>query len=168
MTAISQLQMRYVPEEDRILLRVNTDSEQGFRFWLTRRFSGLLMQALDAHRASDPDIASQVTEEGRQAVEEIKQQAADSKGNFSQDFKPSADFPLGESPVLAHKLTYRVEEGNLKLAIEPRSGQGIRLVLNPQLNFNVTRLLRSASDTAAWGLAFEESDDARLITRVIN
>ena len=168
MTTISQLQMAYSAEEDRILLRVNTDTAEEFRFWLTRRFAILLMQALEAHRAADPDIASQVTEPARQAVEAFKEQAANAQGNFDDAFKPSHEFPLGETPVLAYKLTYRVEDGHLKLAIEPRSGQGIRLVLNAQLNFNVTSLLKSACEKGDWGLAVEQGEPHEPESRVIN
>jgi hypothetical protein len=168
MTAISQLQMTYSAEEDRILLRVNTDDDEEFRFWLTRRFALLLMRALEAHRAADPDIASQVTEPARQAVEAFKEQAANARGNFDDAFKPSHEFPLGEAPVLAYKLIYRVEDGHLKFAIEPRSGKGIRLVLNAQLNFNVTRLLQSACEKGEWGLAGEQGKQQESESRVIN
>lgn len=165
MTAISQLQMSYSAPEDRILLRLNTDDGDEFRFWLTRRFAGLLKQALQAHCAADPDISAQPSEAGRQAVQAFKQEAAASGSNFSDPFRPSSSFPLGEAPVLAYKLTYKVAGDLLRLAIEPRTGQGIRLELNPQLNFNVTRLLRSASETGGWRLDWDAPapDEARVI-----
>jgi hypothetical protein len=104
MTAINQLQMSYSPEEDRVLLRLNTTSAEEFRFWLARRYCQLMVQALNAHRAADPDVSNQVSPVARKAVETFKQEAADSGGNFKDEFKPSDTFPLGESPVLAHKF----------------------------------------------------------------
>ena len=61
MTAINQLQMSYSPEEDRVLLRLNTTSAEEFRFWLTRRYCQLMVPALGAHRAAAPDVSNQVS-----------------------------------------------------------------------------------------------------------
>ncbi len=96
MTAISQLQLTYVPDEDRILFRVNTDTNEEFRFWITRRFSMLLIQALMAHRAADPDVSTQSSDAAKQAVQSFKRDEAISQGNFQEDFQPSESFPLGD------------------------------------------------------------------------
>ena len=44
--SLSQMQMLYVSEEDRILFRVNSTSGEEFRFWLTRRYVLLLIKVL--------------------------------------------------------------------------------------------------------------------------
>lgn len=152
MGAINQLQMSYSPEEDRILLRLNTTSAEEFRFWLTRRYCQLMVQALNAHRAADPDVSNQVSPLARKAVESFKREAADSGGNFKDGFKASGTFPLGEIPVLAHKLSYRVFETKLELNISPGSGQGVKIALDTPLNFNVTKLLKSAAQAGNWVL----------------
>ena len=161
MTAISQMQMSYNPEEDRILFRLNTNSAEEFRFWLTRRFCGLLIMALNQHKETDPDVATQTTPDARQAVQEFKREAAQEKGDFKQEFRQSQRYPLGDSPVLAYKLSYAIEGGNLKLSIQPKDGQGINLVLNPTLNHNVSQLLRGAGDKAKWSLDFDHSSTDR-------
>jgi len=173
MTAISQLQMSYSPEEDRVLLRLNTTATEEFRFWLTRRYCQLVVQALAAHRAVDPDVSNQVSPVARKAVEEFKQEAANASGNFKDDFKPSDTFPLGENPVLAHKLTYKVSGGKLVLTISPQSGQGVTIVLDSSLNFNITKLLKSAGKAGEWGLDWDSAKqrDAQVTeeeNRIIN
>ncbi|MDA0978516.1 MAG: hypothetical protein O3B72_08160, partial [Proteobacteria bacterium] len=167
-TAITQLQMSYSAEEDRILLRLNSSAEEEFRFWITRRFALILHQALQAHRQADPDVAIQPTPDAQQAVQEFKQQAAQSRGNFKEEFKPSAKLPLGDAPLLAFKLSYRIEGGKLHLSMQPKTGRGISLVLDSQLNFNVTRLLRSASEAGKWGLDWGSTADLVPEKRVIN
>ena len=157
MTSISQLQMSYSAEEDRVLFRLNTSGGEEFRFWLTRRFSQLLVQALNQHKVADPDVASQPTEDARQAIQDFKREAAQEKGDFQKEFRPSQSFPLGDSPVLAYKLSYKIEENKLKLSIQPKEGQGINIVLDPMLNFNVSKLLKSASEKAGWQLEWGES-----------
>jgi hypothetical protein len=168
MSSISQLQMSYSAEQDRILLRVNTKTGEEFRFWLTRRYARLIIKALKAHRAADPDVSSQVTPDAKKAVQEFKQEAAQAKGNFKKDFEPSGQFPLGEEPTLAFKLSYSVKNGKLALAIAPKESQGINLVLDENLNFNVTRLLRSAATSGDWQLDWGEDEPETTAGRVIN
>ena len=77
------------------MLRLNTTFAEEFRFWLTRRCCQLMVQALSAHRAIDPDVSNQVSPLARKAVESFKREAGDSGGNFKDDFKAGVKFPLG-------------------------------------------------------------------------
>lgn len=153
MSAIQQLQMSYSAEEDRVLLRINTTDQEEFRFWLTRRYCQLIIQALNAHRSADPDVSAQATPVARQAVEEFKQEAAISQGNFDQAFQEASSFPFGEAPALAQKLKYKVDSGLLALTIEPGSGNGITIKLDSKLNYNVAKLLQGAISAGEWPLA---------------
>jgi hypothetical protein len=90
-----------------------------------------MVQALSAHRVADPDVSNQVSPVARKAVEDFKRETANSEGNFKDNFKPSGTFPLGETPVLAHKLSYKASGSTLALTIDPKSGQGVTIVLNP-------------------------------------
>ena len=157
MSAIQQLQMSYSAEEDRVLLRINTTNQEEFRFWLTRRYCGLVIQALNAHRSADPDVTAQSTPVAKKAVEEFKQEAANSQGNFEQAFQEAKTYPLGEVPALAHKLKYSVDSGVLALTIEPKEGSGITIKLDSKLNFNVSKLLRSAITTGEWQLELDQA-----------
>ena len=46
MSQMHQIQLSYVSTEDRILFRMNTKSRQEFRFWMTRRYTGILWSTL--------------------------------------------------------------------------------------------------------------------------
>ncbi len=72
--ALSQIQMLYNAEEDRILFRVNSTDQLEFRFWITRRFSGLLLKVLKQHREKDPDVMTQSTPEAKEALASFKQE----------------------------------------------------------------------------------------------
>ena len=111
-----------------------------------------MVQALNAYRAADPDVSNQVSPLARKAVETFKRKAADSGGNFKDNFKPSDTFPLGESPLLAYKLSYRVSENKLAHTISPGSGQGVTIALDTPLNFKFTKLLKSAAQAGNWVL----------------
>ena len=70
--SINRIQIAYSAEEDRMLFRVNSTDHKEFRFWLTRRFTVLLMRELSEHRSRDPDVASQQGEHAKEAVQSFK------------------------------------------------------------------------------------------------
>ena len=82
-----------------------------------------MVQALSAHRAGDPDVSNQVSPVARKAVEDFKREAANSEGNIKDNLKPSGTFPLGETPVLAHKLSYKATGSTLALTINLNLGR---------------------------------------------
>ena len=149
--SISQMQMLFVPEEDRVLFRVNSADGKQFRFWLTRRYIQLVVQALQKHLDSDPDLSSQPTPAAKQAVQNFKQEQAMQGVNFEKQFEEEAEqLPLGEEAVLAYRLNYRVDKGTLHLGVEPKEGQGINLALSRDMNISVTRLIVAAAQQADW------------------
>jgi hypothetical protein len=151
--AISQMQMLYVPEEDRILFRVNTTSNHQFRFWLTRRYTILLLRVLKEHVESDPDVSMQGTPEAKEAVKSFKQEKAIQSANFKENFREKAnELPLGQDIPVAFKLTYNIKEGNLNVGLQPKEGQGINMAINREINSSLTQLLLGAAKKGEWSL----------------
>ena len=152
--AINQMQMLYVAEEDRILFRVNSTDNKEFRFWLTRRYTGLLLQVLRKHVEADPDISTQATAAAKQAIRAFKEEAAVQEADFEQPFKDQAqEMPLGPEALLAFKTNYKFDGDLLRLGIEPKSGKGINLTINRQVNSSLTQLLVAAINRADWKIA---------------
>ena len=151
--SISQMQMLYNPEEDRILFRVNTTGRQQFRFWLTRRYALLMLKVLREHMENDPDLSTLDNPEAREAVKSFKQEQAVSSANFREQFDEAADdLPLGSDIPVAFKLTYNLNDGNLNLGIQPKEGQGINMSLDRNINASLTQLLLSAAQKGEWGI----------------
>lgn len=149
--AVNQMQMAYQPEEDRILFRTNTSDNKEFRFWITRRYSLLLLKILRDHLDRDPDVLSQPSNEAKEAIKDFKQEQAESNVDFSKKFEAEAkDYPLGEEGILAFKLSYTFKEDLLNLSVEPKEGQGISIVINRDLNVSMTRLILAAARQADW------------------
>ena len=152
--AISQMQMLYNAEEDRILFRVNTTSAQEFRFWITRRYAALLFRVLKEHLDRDPDVSTQDTPQAREAVRSFKQEKAVRSANFKEEFREeSSEMPLGQEALLAFRLQYNIQEGVLNLGIQPKEGQGINIAINEQINSSMTQLLAAAVRKAEWNLS---------------
>jgi hypothetical protein len=166
--AISQMQMLYVPEEDRILFRVNSADAKQFRLWLTRRFTLLFLNILKNHLASDPDVSIQATPEAKAAIQSFKQEQAMQGANFQEQFKEEAtELPLGDIVSLAYRLNYRIEGETLHLGLEPKTGQGINLAINRDINVSLTQLIRTAALKAEWQLnVLPEAQDGT--KRVLN
>jgi len=105
---ISQMEMIYSAEEDRVLFRLNSTEAQEFRFWITQRYARLLHQVLITYVESDPDVALHPSVEGRQSIQQFKQAQADSRANFQKAFEETArEYPLGEAIMLAGGWTVR-------------------------------------------------------------
>jgi hypothetical protein len=152
--AISQMQMLYNPEEDRVLFRVNSTKGKQFRLWLTRRCILLLMDMLNKHMDADPDVSIQATPEAKQAIQSFKREKAMQGANFQEKFKEEAEeTPMGDIVPLAYRLNYRLAGDVMHLGIEPKSGQGINLTMNRDINSSLTRLIIAAAQKADWQLA---------------
>lgn len=168
--AISQMQMLYNSQEDRILFRVNTTEKREFRLWITRRFSLLLIKTLRDYMDSDPDVSMQASPDAKQAVKEFKQESAIQQANFKQEFaEDSSEFPMGDEIPLAFKLTHGTRGESLNLSLEPKSGQGMNLVLDRKINSSLMQLLASAIEIANWRIeeGVSQPDPAKA-ERVIN
>ena len=151
--SINQMQMLYKPEEDRIFFRVNSTDQKEFRFWVTRRFTKLLLKVLGSHLVSDPDISLQGTQEAKQAVMDFKKEKAMSNANFEQPFRETeVEYPLGEETQLAFKITSNKVGDNLQLGIHPKDAQGINMVINRDINTTMRQLLLAAAHQAEWNL----------------
>lgn len=157
--SINQMQMLYNPEEDRIFFRVNSTDHKEFRFWVTRRFTQLLLKVLGDHLVSDPDISLQGTLAAKQAVMEFKKEKAMDGANFKQSFQEDeAEFPLGKETLLAYKITSARIGDNLQLGIHPKSAQGINMVINRDINTTMTQLLLGSARKAGWNLSVASHD----------
>jgi hypothetical protein len=170
---LSQMQMLYVAEEDRILFRVNSTSGEEGRFWLTRRYTLLLIKVLKDYADKDPDVSAQSTVEEKKAVEEFKQEQRLGDANFSKAFtEESSSFPLGEVNHLGFKLSFNFKDASLALSIQPKEGRGINFVINQEINASMIQLLKAASEKAEWRIesAFSMSGQhaVPLEKRVIN
>ncbi|MEE2891928.1 MAG: hypothetical protein VX766_07300 [Pseudomonadota bacterium] len=157
MAGLKQLQLRYDPLEDRLALRLSTGEGQEFRFWLTRRYTTLLLAVLDKHQAADPEVAEHDTAEARRAVRAFKQEAASAGAAFGGDFEAAPELPLGDAPILAFRLDYRISEASLNLTIAPKDGAGIAFTLDRNLSLNLGTMLAQALAQADWVLTIVDA-----------
>jgi len=157
MSSISQVQIRYAPLEDRLLMRLNTAERTEFRFWITRRFARQLATALHDLLAERQEVMAQAGGEARKAVLEFQHQEAIAKANFTQRFEGRpTQLPLGPNPVLLTRLKInRTIDGKPLLGLYPEQGRGIDLALQSTLLHSVCKLFADALQVADWQIEFD-------------
>ena len=154
---LHQLNINYVPVEDRLMLRINTQGGDEFRIWLTRRYTSLLLELLNKEIdkfGGVPAVAS--TTETREMFK---------KGAMDKSYEEDhiSNYPLGESGILAVKINYkRNENDNLSLELLPEQGKGITLNLNKTLLFMFYNLLMQGCDSSSWNLHGHNASEANV------
>lgn len=154
LASLHQIQLSFVAEEDRLLLRVSTKDHQELRFWLTRRLVIRLWPLLVEQLASHEQIAAQVDPESRRTVLEFRHEAALTGADFQSPFREdSTEMPLGPEPVLVAKARVRRGEGpSWSLWLLPKAGSGMQLTLTEGMLHSLSKMLAETVAKAEWGI----------------
>jgi hypothetical protein len=182
---IHQLSVTYLPEQDRILARVNTTAGEEMRLWLTRRLMlglwPLLSRVMSSHllrlEAAGTSLDS--------ADDEMKKMLADFR---KEEFLQHADFqtpyrdgqqslPLGEAPLLVTDVDAAPRpNGRLRLSFnenlppaavsandKPAEPRRFQMEMEPRLMQGLLHLLEQAVAQSRWREPFlppAPADDA--------
>jgi hypothetical protein len=158
---IHQLSVSFDERQDRLLLRLNTQDSQEFRFWLTRRMTVRLLpvadQSITRLEASQPgmtvpDSATQ------QLLTELKRDSFLQKADFATPFAAKAEqLPLGEAPLLITDAQFALQPGGaLQINFQEKTGRtgskSCQLNLHASLVHGLVHLIRQALAAADWNL----------------
>lgn len=153
---IHQIHVVFVPEEDRLLLRINTQSRIEFRFWLTRRFVKRLWPGLrQAMEATSGIVANKRADPlARATALHFMHQQAVAQADFTQPFDQTPnETPLGPLPVLVTRARIQPrEQGGYMVSFHPQERYGIELAMAPNLLHSFCKLLADAVSKADWDL----------------
>jgi hypothetical protein len=155
MSRLNQILCRFVPLEDRLLLRISTTDRHEFRFWMTRRFVKLLWPVLGRMLASTPVAKTAGDPQSRQAILAFQHETVLSQSNFSQPFD-EGDYqrPLGDTPVLLARIQLKeIDGGGQILCLHPETGNGVEIILDVKLLHGFARLVDDAVSKADWDVS---------------
>ena len=154
---LHQLKLDYIPEHDRLLLRVSTEDQLEVRLWLTRRALRLLWPLLVQMLRASPGIASQSNPQARDALVGMQHEQALGRANFAKSFEEAPrEMPLGAEPILVvHLQASKDDEGNQVLGLLPLQGQGIHLTLDNTLLHSFCKLVQNAVAKSDWDVVLE-------------
>lgn len=157
---IHQLSVHHDERQDRLLLRLNTQDQQEFRFWLTRRMTLRLMPAIQQSamrlEAAQPGVAA-TDVPAQQLLSELKRDAFLQQADFATPFEDRAtQWPLGPTPLLITDVHLSIKPGGaLDIAFEDKSDpaqvRSCQLHLQVSLVHGMVHLIRQASEKAEWG-----------------
>ena len=154
MAKLSQIQISFAPVEDRLLLRIATDDDNEFRFWLTRRYVKLLWPVLGQMLVVHPSVGTATSTQAQDAVIEFQREAALATADFDSEFNNAPkQLPSGESPLLLVRVQHKRNPSSAAvLCLHPTNGQGIEFALEPQLLHSLRALLQDGLAKADWDL----------------
>ncbi len=172
MAKIEQIQIKFVPVEDRLLMRVAGDEGLEFRFWLTRRFVKMIWPALGNALQLSPTIQTQASPIAQREVLAFEHEKAVSDADFNTPYKETPKtLPLGDEPILLSKMQLRRNpDGAFTMSLGPESGAGIDLAINNKLLHSVAELIANGAQLAQWELPplVASADATRTETPTVN
>ena len=164
---VHQLSIAYVPEQDRVLVRVNTRVGKELQFWLTRRLtlglSPLMDKVVTDHLAGHDGFATShlaaMDDISKKAVVRFQCSETLKNADFATPYKASgAGMPLFDHPLLVTEVhVASLNNGQLRLtcteklslapAAAPRSFQ---MALSQELTYACVHLLERAVMQSQW------------------
>jgi hypothetical protein len=157
---IHQLSVSHDEIQDRLLVRLNTQAAQEFRFWLTRRmvlrFLPAMDQTLTRLEAAQPGVAAS-DHNAQQILADIKRDAFLKNADFETPYAAHAEqLPLGPEPLLVTDVQLTLQpHGNLEVIFRQKKGEDIQschLNLQTQLVHGLIHLLRETMAKAEWDM----------------
>lgn len=165
---IHQLSLRYLPEQDRILLSVNTTDGQELDLWLTRRMCLALGPQLNRMTIDHFAVPANAKSDGCVDLAALDFSARKVLVNFRrEELLQHADFktpyrantgsrPLGHTPLLATEISMTPSTDqqvviDFKEQIDAAgSSRAVQLALQPQLVFSLVQMLDQALKHTQW------------------
>lgn len=156
---IHQIQLRYEPMADRLLLSVRTRADELYTAWLTRRMvarlGAPLRQAVARLGLPRTGAAALAVPEAQQMLEQVARERPLKDTDFAQAFAGAegASHPLGPEPLLPGEIDVQSPPaGGLVIALRELRGRRLDLTLNDDLATALLRLLERAVEQAEWAL----------------
>ena len=158
---LHQINLGFSPEEDRLLLRINTIGKTEYCLWLTRRYVKLLWKLLTKSVESLPEVSAQSAPEARAAVKSFQRQEARQVADYSKNYDDGqAKRPLGEAAALLVGVRAEPGKNSTQLILQTKDGHAINLSLELKLLYSLLDLLVSSTKQAEWNLDLRAEDAA--------
>jgi hypothetical protein len=157
---IHQLSVSHDDRQDRLLLRLNTQDSQEFRFWLTRRMVTRLLPAIGDSlvklEAIQPGVAA-ADANSQRILTEIKREAFLQNADFKTPYTSDPGLcPLGSEPLLVTDAQLSLQpNGSLQVVFQEKNGDSVQschLNLQAPLVHGLIHLVHQTIAKADWGL----------------
>lgn len=156
---IHQLNVSHNDRHDRLLLRVNTQTAEEFRFWLTRRLTLRLLPALQqtvGRMESQPPQTVAPDPASQQLLTEFKRDAFLQQADFKTPYtEQPQQLPLGDEPMLVTDVQLQWQASGIQVTLQDKGlpgglAQTCQLQLQKDLVHGLIHLIQQAMDKAEW------------------
>jgi hypothetical protein len=153
---IQQLNLTYVPEQDRLLFKVGLSDNNELAVWLTYRIARMLWQMLSPDVHIPTAVTTPVTVAPQVAVKQFEQevQAAETlkKMDFKTPYTVRAE-SVSKQPMLVVNVVLQSANNQPKaLDLPCLEGMNVRINLNTEMALAICNMLQISSKDAAWDL----------------
>jgi len=154
---LHQIKIEFVPEHDRLQMRLATDGGAEVLVWLTRRCVKRLWPLLLSMAQTAPEIVLQPNPEAKRALLGFQHEKAIRQADFSKPYQDAQrERPLGEAPLLITRIQpRRDQQGQHVLGLLPTVGQGVHITLDENLLHGLVKLIQNAVGRADWDLELQ-------------
>ena len=160
--ALKQFSGQYLPDVDRILLRISTEQGDEYRFYITRRIAQLMLE--NHQEKSLALLAKNTSPNVKNEVLAFKQEVVRQNTNWKQPFESSAQLPLGEKPKLVYAVKYafkhQAKEMQVMMHFTFRDTGKLTVNLTQSSLTALQLLIEQLQEQAKWGLVEVASKDA--------
>ena len=153
---IQQLNLSYIADQDRLLLRVGLSDNSELTVWLTYRITRMIWQLLNVEVHLPSANSIQAGTPPQQAVQQFQQEVqtteALQKMDFQSPYTPRQEV-VNERPMLVTNVLLHNQDGKPQgLEMPCLEGISVRINLNQELILALCNMLQLSSKEAAWEL----------------
>jgi hypothetical protein len=149
-----QFAAKYLPEDDRILLRIG-HADKEVQVWLTRRLVKLLWPVLGQiavklvdKRATAPAV--------RREISDLQRQVALQQADFSTPYRQEREAIQDASPLLAtHLVVKSLPDGTTSLRLQDARSTGVDLPMDTAVHSGFCELIRKCAAESGWDITLE-------------
>lgn len=152
--AITQVNISFIPEQDRLLFLMNTEDDQQFRFYFTRRWVRLFWPNLIKVLEAETPQASYDDSIDKDVVAAFQHESAMSDADYETPFKIEGfNCPWGDEPLLATEVRLSEAQNEWSaLGIYAANGVGMEFHSGHKILHYLYQILPEATTNAGWDL----------------
>jgi hypothetical protein len=154
---IQQLNISYIADQDRLMLRIGLSDKSELVVWLTYRITRMIWQLLnsEAHLPSADSIQAGMPP--GQAVQQFQQELQSSQALQKMDFQSPytpRDELVNNQPMLVTNVLLHSQNGKPQALEMPcLEGINVRINLNQELILALCNMLQLSSKEAVWNIS---------------
>jgi hypothetical protein len=143
--SIRQFNASYILAEDRILMRVTLESDEEYRFWLTRACLRGFFRQVDTWLVPPDDSTAA-------AVQAFQREAGLAQADYQSPLRPGERLPLGDAPVLVEAIDVDADDDSIHIAMALADKRQADFSITGDVLVGVHHLLEQAARVGDWGL----------------